>query len=402
MIGRVAILVSLLLSASYAQTSEERSSPANIVASKPCFAKGETIRASFENVEGIGIWIGLYSKDKVDNFETLPAFSEQKLLEWILTCNRTDNCPKWPSEGNIEFQTDDLANGEYVITVSGDRASLTSQAYSESFTIDANCPDRHNWMPARISDQRSPCPFLNTAANHGFLNRNGTNIDVSDMAGKLESVYSVAAEFLHQGPIQQMMDCNQTYEDENGVTRFDLDILFDGKCEEHEASLVRPDSFFGFEKSKDIDDSLLNNLLRRNRGETFLTFNDVMDYQAERIMTSRMINPETEFREFDIGNMGVQGLFLFLLSGDKSMWTVEKNRLYFFLLDEKLPDEFVPGSLSDTPFNPMDASDFLHDRFMQSMENIEMMTHTPIEDDLRSGPAFHSLRDVSKRDFGNR
>lgn len=400
--GRVAILVSLLLSASYARTLQESSSPAKIVASKPCFAKGEALRASFENVEGAGVWIGLYPKNKVDNFEILPSFTEEKLSDWILTCNRRDNCPEWPSEGNIELQTDDLANGEYVITVSGDRASLTSQAHSESFTIDVNCPERNNWIPARTSDQRSPCPFLNAAANHGFLNRNGTNIDVFDMADKLEAVYSVAAEFLHQGPIQQMMDCNQTYEDENGVTRVDLDVLFDGKCEEHEASMVRPDSFFGFEKSKDIDDSLLNNLLRRNRGENFLTFNDVMDYQAERIMTSRMINPEIEFREFDIGNMGVQGLFLFLLSGDKSMWTVEKNRLYFFLLDEKLPDEFVPGSLSDTPFNPKDASDFLHDRLMQSMENIESMMNTPIRDALTSGPAFHSLRDVSNRQNGNR
>jgi hypothetical protein len=399
--GRVAILVSLLLSASYARTLEGSSGPAKIVTSKLCFAKGEAIRASFENVKGTGVWIGLYPKDNVDNFETLPKFIDEKLSDWILTCNRRDGCPEWPSDGNIELQTDELANGEYVIAVSGDRADLTSQAYSETFTVDAHCPERHNWIPARTGDQRSPCPFLNVAANHGFINRNGTNIDVSDMADKLEAVYNVASEFLHQGPIQQMIDCNQTYEDENGVTRFDLDILFDGKCEEHEASLVRPDSFFGFEKSKDIDDSLLNNLLRRNPGENVLTFDDVLDYQAERIMTSRMINPETKFRDFDVINMGVQGVFLFLLSSDKSMWTVEKNRLYFFLLDEKLPDEFIPGSLRDTPFNPKDASDFLNERLMESMENIESMMHMPIEEALRNGN-FHSLREVSNKQDGNR
>jgi hypothetical protein len=232
---------------------------------------------------------------------------------------------------------------------------------------------------------------VNTVANHGFINRNGTNIDIFDLADKLEAVYNVAAEFLFAGPIQQMIDCNQTYDDENNVTRFDLDILFEDQCEEHEASLVREDSFFGLDQSKNVDDGLLNNLLRRNPGQSILNFDDVLDYQAERIMTSRLVNPETEFRHFDIGNMGAQSMFLFLLSSDETMMTVEKNRLYFFLLDEKLPDEFVPGSLRDTPFNPKDESDFMHDRHMQSMANVEMMIDMPIDEALRNGHQLHNF-----------
>lgn len=41
--------------------------------------------------------------------------------------------------------------------------------------------ERDNW-------QRSPCPGLNTLANHGFINRNGRNItfnQVSDAASKV-------------------------------------------------------------------------------------------------------------------------------------------------------------------------------------------------------------------------
>ena len=364
-----------------AQTSlKEPFAPATIDVGKPCIKKGEVINASFENVKGLGVWIGLYPRKRLNSFGFLPNFSEGALSEWILTCGERENCAEWPSDGEIQFSSDKLDYGEYAVTVSGDRANMTAQAHSEIFVVDASCPEQHIWIAPRIDDQRSPCPFVNTIANHGFINRDGTNIDISDMADKLEAVYNVAAEFLHQGPIQQMIDCNQTYEDENGVMRFDLERLFDKNCEEHEASMVRADSFFGFDKSKEVDDSLLNNLMRKNPGENTLTLNDVMDYQAERIMESRLVNPETEFREFDVNNMGAQGIFLFLLSSDKTMTTVEKDRLYFFLLNEKLPDHFVPGSLRDTPFNPKDTSDFVHDRLMQSMTNVESMMHIPIDD----------------------
>ena len=386
----VAPFVSLLLSASVAQISGVKpDGAARIVADKTCYVKGETIKGSFENVQGTGIWMGLYMKKNVKaGFETLPKFTEEKLSDWVLACNRKDNCTEWPTEGNIEFESDDLTYGEYVMTVSGDKAQLETQAYTEDFIVDAHCPDPHRWIPPRIGNQRSPCPFVNTLANHGFINRDGTNIDISDMADQLEAVYNVASSFLLQGPIQQMIDCNQTYVDDSGVRRFDLDVLFDDKCEEHEASMVREDSFFGFEKSKKVDDGLLNNLMRRNHGESVLTFNDVLDYQAERIMASRLVNPETEFRHFDVNNMGAQGIFLFLLSNDPSMMTVEKNRLYFFLLDEKLPNEFVPGSLRETPFDPKDPSDFLHDRLMRSMSNVEEMMHIPIEEAMKNGH-FH-------------
>jgi hypothetical protein len=182
-----------------------------------------------------------------------------------------------------------------------------------------------------------------------------------------------------------MVDCNQTFVDKDGVMRFNLDVLFDDNCEEHEASMVREDSFFGFENSRDIDDGLLNNLMRRNPGKKFLTFDNVMDFQADRIMTSRLANPETQFRHFDITNMGAQGMFLFLLSSDPTMMTVEKNRLYFFMLDERLPDDFVPGELRDSPFNPKDPTDFTHERLMRSMSNVEGMMEIPIELGLKLG-----------------
>jgi hypothetical protein len=43
--------------------------------------------------------------------------------------------------------------------------------------------------------------------------------------------------------------------------------------------------------------------------------------------------------------------------------------------------------LRDTPFNPKDEADFIHDKLMQSMANVESMMHTPIDEvvNLRHG-----------------
>mmetsp|Transcript_30973 Transcript_30973/g.33287 ORF Transcript_30973/g.33287 Transcript_30973/m.33287 type:complete len:129 (+) Transcript_30973:1-387(+) len=117
-----------------------------------------------------------------------------------------------------------------------------------------------------------------------------------------------------------------------------------------------------------------------NPSDDFLSIEDIMQYQTSRIMESRLRNPETEFRDFDVDTMGAQGLFLFLLGSDPTLTTIRKDRLYFFLLMERLPSDFIPGILRDTPFNPMDETDFVHDKLTQTMANVESTMHAPINE----------------------
>ena len=229
-----------------------------------------------------------------------------------------------------------------------------------------------SWAPPEETDQRGPCPFINTLANHGIIHRDGRFIDLLDLAVRLEAVYNVHRDFLNGGPVQLAIDCHQTYTDENGIIRLDLERLFNAECEEHEASMVRADRYYGLEKSKLVDPSLLDSLDAVNPTSYVLTKQNVMEYQVARIQDSGNNNPETVFRpDFDYANMGAQGVFLFLLSDDPTLETVDKSVLYSFLLSEKLPDNFVPGSLRDTPFNFLDPDDFSKARFEESMANVQ-------------------------------
>ncbi|KAL0943142.1 chloroperoxidase-like protein [Colletotrichum truncatum] len=41
--------------------------------------------------------------------------------------------------------------------------------------------DGNEWAAPTAADRRSPCPMVNTLANHGFLPRSGLNVSLADL-----------------------------------------------------------------------------------------------------------------------------------------------------------------------------------------------------------------------------
>ncbi|KAK7029847.1 heme-HALOPEROXIDASE domain-containing protein [Favolaschia claudopus] len=48
------------------------------------------------------------------------------------------------------------------------------------------------FIPAKESDKRSPCPALNALANHGYLPRDGTDITFSELLRTIKAVYNLS------------------------------------------------------------------------------------------------------------------------------------------------------------------------------------------------------------------
>ena len=71
---------------------------------------------------------------------------------------------------------------------------------------------------------RSPCPALNTLANHGFINRDGKNVDLDDLANALELVFRLDKMVIRNGPIQSAVDLGLTYEGNDGMQKIDIDV----------------------------------------------------------------------------------------------------------------------------------------------------------------------------------
>jgi hypothetical protein len=204
----------------------------------------------------------------------------------------------------------------------------------------------------------------------GFINCDGKDVDLFEMVvPRMEDIFDLSVAFTN-AVANNAVDCGQTFTDSDDVVRMDIVSLFDPICEDHEASLVRTDNFFGLEASKLVDDTLLNDLMRVSPTSAELTLDDVMKYQTERIIHSLTCNPRTVYREFDILNSAAQAITLFMIGTDPSLGTVSKERVYSFLLLERIPDGYLPGQLRNTPFNFLDGADEASTIFGTHVENI--------------------------------
>lgn len=73
----------------------------------------------------------------------------------------------------------------------------------------------HDWVPAGPDDARSPCPMLNTLANHAYIHHDGRNITRGDLAEALMQTVN-----FDQALAMSMFDTVQKMNP--GATDFDL------------------------------------------------------------------------------------------------------------------------------------------------------------------------------------
>jgi len=50
----------------------------------------------------------------------------------------------------------------------------------------------HDFIPRKETDSRSPCPALNTLADHGYIARDGRNLTLPELVNALHEVYNIS------------------------------------------------------------------------------------------------------------------------------------------------------------------------------------------------------------------
>lgn len=107
----------------------------------------------------------------------------------------------------------------------------------------------HSWIPASqiANSSRSPCPLLNTLANHGFLPRNGRQLKISDFENGITQAINFSPSFasnLTTGAFQRLgLLTGDATKDSN--VAIDLVSLDAHDKTEHDASLTRLDIIQG-------------------------------------------------------------------------------------------------------------------------------------------------------------
>lgn len=211
------------------------------------------------------------------------------------------------------------------------------------------------WRAKEATDKRSPCPALNSLANHGYIFRNGTDIPISLIAQAGERVYSVAEPTLLNILNHVIQAGIQSEQTEDGELTLTLSDLYPHNIVEHDGSLTRLDEYF--EPFAQFNSNLLTKLLETNTTADSLTLNDAVYASQQRIIDSRLNNPNVSFTHNPILpiQMADEKLFLMLVGSDSELEYINKSDVEEFFTYDRIPQGHVPRQeLGLEPINLVD------------------------------------------------
>ncbi|KAI8084803.1 Chloroperoxidase [Halteromyces radiatus] len=201
----------------------------------------------------------------------------------------------------------------------------------------------HPYQAPTATDVRSPCPFLNTMANHGILPRSGKNITFEEFhkvmrmvgttsVGTRAFLYFAFYVYNEIDPLQPMRY------DLRLAPHLDLDHIGIHNIIEHDVSLSRPDAFHQPDFSIPSLEQVQSLASTANATTSMVGIKELSDFRRKRWIESIQTNP---YHHFGFGlqiNAGVEcALLLNFLGRDHQ---ISAAHLESFLLKETIPDDW--------------------------------------------------------------
>ncbi|KAK3350256.1 Chloroperoxidase [Lasiosphaeria hispida] len=194
-------------------------------------------------------------------------------------------------------------------------------------TVASFAVDDHPWRAPSSSDHRSPCPLLNSLANHGFLPRSGRNITSEELIGALSASINLDPS-VAEGPTALALTTSKT----GNPDTFDLDNLDQHGVIEHDASLSRADTVFGDNSSLNL--TIWNETKSFFDGET-ISVSEAGKARIARIRSSAAINPQFSLLEGDQQSSLFETAFYLIVFGNGT--EARTSWVNIFFEQERLP-----------------------------------------------------------------
>ncbi|KAL4757283.1 peroxidase family protein [Aspergillus foveolatus] len=199
----------------------------------------------------------------------------------------------------------------------------------------------HAWIVAGDGDARSPCPMLNTLANHGYIHRDGRNITREGLANGLIDSINFSQE-LAESMFDNVLAMDPT------ATNFDLDSLNAHNVGEHDASLSRADAYFG-------NNHVFNpNVFAQTRAywtHPTVTAAMLANSKIARQLHSKTFNPTYTYTEKTEQTSYTETGFPILAFGNIEAGTVNRDFVKYWFENERLPSE-VGWTVREEPVTP--------------------------------------------------
>ncbi|KAE9572349.1 putative sterigmatocystin biosynthesis peroxidase stcC [Colletotrichum fructicola] len=200
----------------------------------------------------------------------------------------------------------------------------------------------HQWQAAGANDLRSPCPLLNSLANHGYLPRTGRNISVDALIEGMHAGLNLRDDaklfFRLQG--NKALTASST----GDAQTFHLSDLITHDLIEHDASLSRADIHFGDNWS--FNQTIFDET-KSYWPADLISISDAAKALVARQKTAKAVNPEFNLPLDGYTNsLGQTAMYLGLF-GDYEDGNARTDWAVYFFENERLPFELGWARRSD-------------------------------------------------------
>ncbi|KAJ7756088.1 Chloroperoxidase [Mycena maculata] len=207
--------------------------------------------------------------------------------------------------------------------------SLILSAAALANAATAGPDNNHEWIAPTATDVRSPCPGLNTLANHGYIPRNGKNISIPViLAGALEA-FNMGPDGLTQAAKFGLLSGD-------APDTLDLDALKLHNLIEHDASISRGDLAVTGDNLH-FNETIFTTLANANPDVDYYDPLSAGQVQFERLAISLATNPNITNTLKEISVRTRESSFYLSVMGNPITGVAQKEFVQIFFREERLP-----------------------------------------------------------------
>ncbi|KAF7326766.1 hypothetical protein MVEN_02595600 [Mycena venus] len=188
----------------------------------------------------------------------------------------------------------------------------------------------HEWIAPTATDARSPCPGLNTLANHGYLPRDGRNISVP-------MILDAALEGFNVDPDGLIVAAKFGLLSGNAPTTLDLDALVLHSLIEHDASISRGD--FALGDNLHFNETIFTTLMNANPGADNYNTTSAGQVMHDRLAISLATNPSITNTPKEFALRTIESALYLSVMGNPLTGIAPKEFVQIFFREERMPIE---------------------------------------------------------------
>jgi hypothetical protein len=188
-------------------------------------------------------------------------------------------------------------------------------------------PVGHEFIPAGPDDSRSPCPWLNALANHGYLPRDGRSITRELVEKAFDETLNIVPGTL-EGPTAGAISTGK-----RGDGTFDLEDSVKHNVVEHDGSFSRNDAAIG--NALVFDPVIWNRTVSHFRKDT-VSVECVAAARLDRLATAQTLNPLFKLTPEGLTSTFINHALWLITFGDRVKGNANKQFLRIIFEQERL------------------------------------------------------------------